>query len=102
MDFKAIQVVSMAVSNLLDEITWAEYGSQDMHTPIVRTDDDRYRLDLLEDMMGTLVRKMDTRIAYVTSEGKVVREWVETILEVSGRYRKELEMLERLEKELKL
>lgn len=102
MDFKAIQVVSMAVSALLDEITWAEYGSPDMHTPVVRTDDDRYKLDLLEDMMGTLVRKMDTRIAYVTSDGKVVREWVETVLDVGSRYKKELEMLERIEKELKL
>ena len=102
MDFKAVQVVSMAVSTLLEEITWAEYGSPDMHTPIVRTDDDRYRLDLLEDMMGTLVRKMDTRIAYVTSDGKVVREWVETVLEVGNRYKKELEVLQRLEKELKL
>ncbi len=102
MDFKAIQVVSMAVATLLDEITWAEYGSPDMHTPIVRTDNDRYRLDLLEDMMGTLVRKMDTRIAYVTSDGKVVREWVETVLEVGNRYKKELEVLQRLEEELKL
>lgn len=102
MDFRAIQVVSMAVATLVEEITWAEYGSPDMHTPIVQSDDDRYKLDLLEDMMGTLIRKMDTRIAYVTSEGKVVREWVETILEIGKRYQRELKMLEDLEKELKL
>jgi hypothetical protein len=101
MNFRAIHVISMAVSTLLDEITWAPYGSPELHTPVIGTSDDCRRLDLLLDMMGTLTRMMDTRVTYVTSDGKVMREWIETILEIGTRYRKELELLERLEREIK-
>jgi len=99
MDFKAIQVISMTVSGLIDEMAWDAYGSQGLHSPLVRDEQDCRRLDLLMDIMGTLTRMMDTRIAYVTTEGKVIREWIETILEIGTRYRKELEALEKLEKE---
>jgi hypothetical protein len=53
------------------------------------------------DVMGTLTRMMDTRIPYVTTEGKVIREWIETILEIGGRYKRELETLEALERKQK-
>jgi len=97
MDFKAIQVISMAVSGLIEEMAWDAYGSQGLHSPLVTDEQDCRRLDLLVDIMGTLTRMVDTRIAYVTTEGKVIREWVETILEIGKRYRKELEALEELE-----
>jgi len=97
MNFKTIQILCMAVSTLVEEIAWDEYGSDKLHTPLVRVEKDCQRLDMLMDIMGTLTRMMDTRIAYVTTEGKVIREWIETILEIAGRYRRELEVLERME-----
>lgn len=102
MDFRAIQVLCMTVSTLLDEMEWNTYGSPDLHTPVVETSEDCHRLDLLLDVMGTLTRMMDTRIAIVTSEGKVIREWIERVLEVGSRYRRELEALERIEKNVSL
>ncbi len=51
--------------------------------------------------MGSLTRMMDTRITYVTTEGKIVREWIQFILDIAGRYRRELEILESLEKRVK-
>jgi hypothetical protein len=51
---------------------------------------------MLLDMMGTLTRQLDTQIAYVTSEGKVIREWIEKILEISRRYQRELDLIETL------
>jgi hypothetical protein len=100
MNFKAIQILSMAVSTMVEEMTWASYGKQELHTPVVTDEKDCHRLDLLMDMMGTLTRMMDTRINYVTTEGKVIREWIESILELGRRYQRELEILERLEKRL--
>jgi len=97
MNFKAIQVVCMAVSTLVDEMTWDTYGSQALHTPVIVDDKDCHRLDLLVDIMGTLTRMLDTRIAFVSSEGKVIREWIETIVEIGSRYRIELEALEAAE-----
>jgi hypothetical protein len=97
MDFKAIQIVCMAVSTLLDEMTWAVYGAQEFHTPVLVEETDCRKLDLLIDMMGTLTRMMDTRLNFVTTEGKVIREWIETILEIGGRYLRELQTLEKLE-----
>jgi hypothetical protein len=97
MDFRAIQIISQAAATLLEEMSWGTYGSQDQHTPVVTTEEDCHKLDLLMDMMGTLTRLMDTRVAYVTSEGKVIREWIETILEIGQRYRKELELLKNIE-----
>ncbi len=101
MDFRAVHVISMAVSTLLQEITWSPYGSTELHTPVISNAEDYYKLDLLIDVMGTLTRMMDTRITYVTTDGKVVREWIERILEIGSRYRKELEVLERLEQGMK-
>ena len=100
MDFKAIYVVSRAVSTLMDELEWDTYGSEELHTPIIASDEDCRNLDILLDMMGTLGRMMDTRINYVTSEGKVVREWIETILEIGERYKRELEAVQNSEKQL--
>ena len=97
MDFKAIQIVCMAVSTLLDEMTWAAYGTQEFHTPVLVEETDCRKLDLLIDMMGTLTRMMDTRLNFVTTEGKVIREWIETILEIGGRYLRELQTLDKLE-----
>jgi hypothetical protein len=102
MDFKAIQVICMAVSTLIEEMSWGAYGSQGLHSPLVRDEQDCRRLDLLMDIMGTLTRMMDARIAYATTEGKVIREWIETILEIGTRYKKELEALEQLEKEAQI
>jgi len=102
MDFRAIQVLCMTVSTLMEEIPWASYGPQDLHTPVIQGDKDCHNLDLLLDVMETLTRKMDTRIAYCTSEGKVIREWIETILELGLRYKRELEILDRIEKGLLL
>ncbi len=99
MDFKAIHVLSRAVSTLMDELKWDTYGSEGLHTPIIASDEDCRNLDILLDMMGTLSRMMDTRINYVTSEGKVVREWIETILEIGERYKRELETIQNLEKQ---
>lgn len=98
MNFKAIQVICMAVSTLVEEMTWDAYGSQGLHSPLIRDEADCRRLDLLMDIMGTLTRMMDTRIAYITTEGRVIREWIEAILELGTRYKKELEILEQLEK----
>ncbi|SRR5208337_4711930 len=100
MDFKAIYVVSRAVSTLMDELKWDTYGSEELHTPIIASDEDCRNLDILLDMMGTLSRMMDTRINYVTSEGKVVREWIETILEIGERYKRELEAVQNSEKQV--
>lgn len=100
MDFRAIQVLCMTVSTLLDDLEWNTYGSPDLHTPVITTEEDCHRLELLLDVMGTLTRMMDTRIAFVTTEGKVIREWIERILEIGSRYRRELEALERIEKKV--
>ncbi|MBI4963814.1 MAG: hypothetical protein HY913_11110 [Desulfomonile tiedjei] len=102
MDFRAIQVICMTVSTLMEEMKWDTYGSQGLHSPLISDEEDCRRLDSLMDVMGTLSRMMDTRIAYVTSEGKVIREWIETILEIGTRYRKELETLEKLEKKARI
>jgi uncharacterized protein YegL len=99
MDFKAIYVLSRAVSMLMDELKWDTYGSEDLHTPIIANDNDCRKLDILLDVIGTLSRMMDTRINYLTSEGKVVREWIETILEIGERYKRELETIQNLEKQ---
>jgi len=102
MDFRAIQVLSLAVSTLIEEMTWNIYGDQGLHTPAIQVEDDCHKLDMLMDVMGSLTRIMDTRIAYVTTEGKVIREWIETILEIGGRYKRELEILEALERRQKM
>ncbi len=99
MDFRAIQVVSMAARTLIREIPWDAYGSQQLHAPVITTEKECHNLDLLMDVMGTLTRMMDTRIAYVTSEGKVIREWIEAILEIGDRYKRELDTLKRIERE---
>jgi len=101
MDFKTIYVVSRAVSSLMAELQWDTYGSEELHTPVITSDNDCRNLDVLLDMMGTLTRLMDTRIDYVTSEGKVVREWIETILEIGERYKREIELLDGLVKDPK-
>jgi hypothetical protein len=98
MDFRAVQIMSMAVRTLVDELEWVPYGAAMLQTPLVQTDDDCHKLEVLEDIMGSLTRKMDTKINYVTSEGKIIKEWIETILEIGSRYRRELELLEKLEK----
>ena len=100
MDFMAIQVLCMTVSTLLDDMRWNSYGSPDLHAPAITTEEDCHRLELLLDIMGTLTRMMDTRITFVTAEGKVIREWIERILEIGSRYRRELEALERMEKKV--
>lgn len=99
MDFKAVYVLSRAVSTLMEELKWDTYGSEHLHTPIIVSDDDCRNLDVLLDIIGTLSRMMDTRINYLTSEGKVVREWIETILEIGERYKRELEAIQSLEKQ---
>jgi hypothetical protein len=45
---------------------------------------------------------MDTRLTFVTTEGKIIKEWVERMLEIGGRYRRELELLEELERKKRL
>ena len=99
MNFRAIHVLCMTVRTLIREIPWDTYGSQQIHTPVITTEEECHNLDLLMDVMGTLTRMMDTRVAYVTSEGKVIREWIEAILEISDRYRRELDVLKRIEAE---
>ncbi|MBI5250708.1 MAG: hypothetical protein HY912_14555, partial [Desulfomonile tiedjei] len=37
-------------------------------------------------------------ITYVTTEGKVIKEWIQSIIEIGSRYKRELEILESLEK----
>ncbi len=101
MDFKAIYVLSRAVSTVTNELEWDSYGSEDLHTPVISDDKDCRNLDILLDMMGTLTRLMDTRINFITSEGKVVREWIETILEIGERYKREIELLDSLTKDPK-
>jgi hypothetical protein len=100
MDFRAIQVLSKAALTLMDEMAWSTYGAQELHTPLVCMESDCHKLDLLLDIMGTLTRMMDTRITYVTTEGKVIREWIESILEIGNRYGRELELLESLEQKV--
>ncbi|MEW6136903.1 MAG: hypothetical protein AB1733_01625 [Thermodesulfobacteriota bacterium] len=100
MDFRAIQVVCMAIATLIDEIPWDVYGAQQLHTPVLRDEKDCHNLELLIDIMGTLSRMLDTRIAFVTNDGKVVREWIESILEIGARYGRELEALKRMEAEV--
>jgi hypothetical protein len=99
MDFKSIQVMSMAVRTILEEIQWAPYGLQKINTPLIHTEEDCHKLDLLLDMLGTLTRMLDTRINYMTLEGKLVKEWVLTILELGDRYQKELVLLDKLMKD---
>jgi len=94
MNFKAVQILCMAVSTLLEEISWDDYGCEGLHTPLVQVENDCHKLHMLMDIMGTLCRIMDTRIAYVNTEGKIIKEWIETILEIGRRYRRELEVLE--------
>ena len=98
MDFRAIQVMCMAVSTLMEEIQWAAYGHQQLHIPVITDQKDCDDVDTLLDMMGTLTRMMDTRINYVTTEGKVIKEWIESILHIGQRYQRELELLESMEK----
>ncbi len=98
MDFRAMNIVANAVTTLMDEMKWGEYGGQDLHTPVILEQEDCQRLDTLIDMMGALSRLMDTRINYITSEGKVIREWIEGILEICARYKRELELIEELER----
>ncbi|HTY23212.1 MAG TPA: hypothetical protein VMC85_08785 [Desulfomonilaceae bacterium] len=98
MDFKAISVLSSAVSTLMGEMDWDAYSDEDLHTPIIRSDSDCRKLEVLLDILGTLSRIMDTRINYMTTEGKLVREWVETILEIGDRYKRELDILTNPEK----
>lgn len=86
--------MSMTVARLMDEIEWAPYGSPDQHSPIVKTPEDANKLDMLLDVLGSLTRMMDTRLNYLTTDGKLIREWVESILELSTRYRRELEILQ--------
>ncbi len=102
MDFKAVQVLCMTVSTLMDEMEWAAYGSPDQHTPVIQTHEDYHKLDMLMDILGTLTRMMDTRAPFVTSEGKLIREWVQTIIEMGNRYRRELENLDRLKEKAQL
>jgi hypothetical protein len=97
MDFRAIQVICLAVSTLMDEMVWNAYGEHGLHTPKIQVEEDCHKLDILMDVMGTLTRMMDTRLAYVTTEGKVIREWIESILEIGSRYKRQLETLEALE-----
>lgn len=99
MNFRAIQILSMTVRTLLEEMTWDSYGAQQLHSPVITTEKDCHNLDLLMDIMGSLTRMMDSRIAYVTSEGKIIREWIEAILEIGDRYRREVELLKKLEAE---
>ena len=102
MNFKAIQVLCMAIATIVEEIHWAPYGPHGIHTPMIQSDQDCHDLDLLLDMMGTLTRMMDTRINYCTTEGKVVREWILSILELGARYKHELDILEGLESKVAL
>lgn len=97
MDFRATQVVSMAVSTMLDELSWMPCGDERSHTPIMETPDDVRKLELLLDMLDTLSRLMDTRIPHSNSDGKLIREWVEKIIEINFRYQRELELLAGLE-----
>jgi hypothetical protein len=100
MDFRAIQVLCLAISKMMGEMGWHAYGEQSLHTPAIEVEDDCRKLEILMDVMGTLTRLMDTRIPFVTTEGKVIREWIETILEIGGRYKRELETLEAWERKL--
>lgn len=100
MDFRSVQVLCMAVSTLIEEIPWDVYGSQQLHTPILRDETDCHNLELLMDIMGTLTRMLDTRIAFVTTDGKIVREWIESILEIGSRYQRELHALQQMEERM--
>jgi len=94
MDFKAVLVLRMTVTSLMDELSWDPYGPDGLHTPVLRCDNDCRKLDLLTDVMGSLSRIMDTHISYVTTEGKMIKEWIERILEIGERYERELRILE--------
>ncbi len=98
MDFRAVAVLSRAVSTMMEEMEWDSYGPQALHTPVIKNDQDYRNLDILLDMMGTLTRMMDTRINYITTEGKVIREWIHTVLEIGQRYNRELEVMEKVQK----
>ncbi|MBM4325634.1 MAG: hypothetical protein FJ118_00600 [Deltaproteobacteria bacterium] len=98
MDFKAMQVLCMAVSTLMEEMRWASFGSEQAHTPQVETEEDYHNLDMLMEILGALTRLMDARINYVTNEGKLIRERIEILLEIGSRYKRELEALEALER----
>lgn len=92
----------MATATLVKEISWSQYGAHGFHTALVSDEADCRKLDMLLDMLGTLTRMLDTRLNYVTTEGKVVREWVETILQLSDRYQRELKTLDEIERQLKV
>ncbi|MEW6530319.1 MAG: hypothetical protein AB1473_05745 [Thermodesulfobacteriota bacterium] len=98
MDFKAAQVLCMAVSTLMDEMRWVPFESEQIHTPTVESEEDCHKLDMLMEILGTLTRLMDARINYVTSEGKLIRERIETLLEIGSRYKREIEALEATER----
>ena len=98
MDFKAAQVLCMAVSTLMDEMRWVPFESEQIHTPMVESEEDCHKLDMVMEILGTLTRLMDARINYVTSEGKLIRERIDTLLEIGNRYKRELEALEALER----
>ena len=100
MNFKAIQVVSMAVSTMLEDIQWIQCGDEKSHIPLIEESEDVRKLELLLDVLETLTRLMDTRIAYLNTDGQLIREWVEKILEIGTRYQKELEILNNLERKL--
>ncbi len=96
-----MQVVSMTVSGMLNELRWMPCESPDCHTPLIETPEDVRKLELLMDVLDTLTRIMDTRIAYLNTDGKLIREWVEKILEIGDRYGRELQVLDKLEKDRK-
>lgn len=101
MNFKAIQVVSMAVSNMLEEMQWLPCGDENSHSPLIEDPEDARKLELLLDVLETLTRLMDTKIAYLNTDGQLIREWVEKILEIGTRYQQQLEILNSLERKLK-
>ncbi len=95
MDFKAIEVICATVSTLMEEMEWVDYGDPGMHTPLIQSHDDYHKLDMLIDFLGTLTRSMDCRVPFVTSEGKIIREWIQTVLEMGTRYKRAMEGLDR-------
>ena len=101
MNFQAIQVVSMAVSSMLEEMRWITCGDEHSHTPLIEDPEDARKLELLLDVLETLTRLMDTKIAYLNTDGQLIREWVEKILEIGTRYQRQLEILNNLETTLK-
>ena len=90
----------MAVSTMLEDIQWIQCGDEKSHTPLIEKPKDVRKLELLLDVLETLTRLMDTRIAYLNTDGQLIREWVEKILEIGTRYQRELEILNSLESKL--